>query len=202
MLNKYLLGIIIINLFLFSFPIQAQEILQKDSTRFRIGVEFGGGYGFKLKSNNIIEGNYSRSGINWGMRLKWGSGNIFGAGLETGWISISSLSSEKVSTLLGKTNIEASLNAIPLLFVVGAQYAGFRIHGGAGYYNVISRATVFESTIESNEWDYGYTLSLGYTFPINQKLKFGTEVRWNNISEVQISVLSLQASLLVKLWEW
>ncbi len=202
MLNKYLLCVIILNLFVLPLPIQAQENIQKDSSRFRIGVELGGGYGFKLKTNNIIEGNYTRSGVNLSMRLKWGSGNIFGAGLETGWISISSLSSENVSTILGKTNIEASLGAIPLLFIVGAQYAGFRIHGGAGYYNVISKSTVFESTIESNEWDYGYTLSLGYIYPINKQLKFSTEVRWNNISEVQISILSFQASVLVKLWEW
>jgi opacity protein-like surface antigen len=85
---------------------------------------------------------------------------------------------------------------------VTAQYANLQLFTGMGYYHVWSTSTVFNSTIESSEWDFGYLVSLGYAYPINSTFKVGAEVKWNNISEVQITNLSLQLKFLVKLHEW
>ncbi len=76
----------------------------------------------------------------------------------------------------------------------------FQLNTGLGYYNVRSTSTVFNSTIESSEWDFGYMISLGYSYPINSTFKFGAEIKWNNISEVQITNLSLQIKLHMLLW--
>lgn len=201
--DKYLLSIFAV-LFLFTSSIlEAQsEQLTNGNSNFKIGIEFGSGYGFKLRSTNKLEGDYSSSGMNYTLRFKWGSGNIFGAGIETGYIAISSLKSANQVTPLGETDISASLNAIPVLFIVTAQYANLQLFTGLGYYNVMSTSTVFNSTIESNERDFGYLVSLGYAYPINSTYKIGAEIRVNNISEVQITNLSAQLKLMVKLFEW
>ncbi|MFA7421200.1 MAG: outer membrane beta-barrel protein [Melioribacteraceae bacterium] len=201
--DKHLISILVVLLVLSSFTLEAQsKILTNANSNFKIGVEFGGGYGFKLRSTNKLEGDYSSSGMNYTLRLKWGLGNIFGAGIETGYIAISSLKSTSQVTPLGVTDISASLNAIPALFIVTAQYANLQLFTGLGYYNVMSTSTVFNSTIESSEWDFGYLVSLGYAYPINSTYKIGAEIRVNNISEVQITNLSAQLKLMVKLFEW
>lgn len=202
-LNKSLSIIVIGCALIFSSLVSGQtEISPTQYSKFKIGLELGSGYGFKLRTNNQIDGNYSNSGMNYTLRLKWGSGNVFGAGIETGWISISSLDSENLLTKLGPTNVSASLNAIPVVFMVTTQYANFQLHTGLGYYNVRSSSTVFNSTILSNEWDFGYLVSMGYAQPINSTFKIGAEVKWINISEVQISTLAFQLKLLVKLLEY
>ena len=202
-LNKSLSVIVIVCALIFSSLVSGQtEISPTYNSKFKIGLELGSGYGFKLRTNNQIDGNYSNSGMNYTLRLKWGSGNVFGAGIETGWISISSLESENLLTKLGTTNVSATLNAIPVVFIVTTQYANFQLHTGLGYYNVRSTSTVFNSTILSNEWDFGYLVSVGYAYPINSTLKVGAEVKWNNISEVQISDVSFQIKLLIKLLEY
>lgn len=180
----------------------AQESSANQTTNFRIGFEFGSGYGFKLRSTNKLEGNYSSSGMNYTLRLKWGSGNIFGAGIETGYMTISSLESTNQVTPLGVTNISASLNAIPVIFIVTTLYSNFQLNTGFGYYNVRSTSTVFNSTIVSSEWDFGYLVSLGYAHPVNTAVKVGAEVKLYNISEVQISDVAFQIKLLVKLLEY
>ena len=180
----------------------AQSLPADTTARFRVGVDVGGGYAYKLRSTNQLPGNYTRGGPATTVRVKWGSHNVIGAGIETGWLPISSLLSSGASTSLGATNIDASLSAVPLLFIVALQRSNVQLHGGFGYYRVSATATVFESTIESSEWDFGYMLALGYVYPLNPSIRVGAEVKWNNISEVQISLLSLQARVLVSLWEW
>ncbi|MBA4311659.1 MAG: hypothetical protein C0417_03410 [Chlorobiaceae bacterium] len=183
--------------------VEAETKPSKDTTaQFRIGVDFAGGYAYRLRTANTLPGNYTRGGFAANVRVKWGSGNIFGAGVETGFLPISSLSASGASTALGTTDIEASLSAVPTLFIVALQRYNVQLHGGFGYYRVSATATVFESTIESSEWDFGYMVALGYAYPLSSAVKVGAEVKWNNISEVQISLLSLQARLLIKLWEW
>ena len=200
-LDKYSKMLMVVCFVLAASLVEAQtELSTTQNSNFKIGVELGGGYGFKLRSTNKLEGNYSSSGMNYTLRLKWGSGSIFGAGIETGYLTVSSIESANQTTPLGLTNISASLNAIPLLFFVTTQYSNFQLNTGLGYYNVRSTSTVFNSTIESNEWDFGYMISLGYSYPINSTFKFGAEIKWNNISEVQITNLSLQIKLHMLLW--
>lgn len=200
--DKYFL-IILIALLLFKSTLEAQvELSNYTTSNFKLGVEIGGGYGFRLRSTNKLVGDYSNSGMNYTLRLKWGSGNIFGAGIETGYIAISALKSSSLVSPLGVTDISASLNTIPILFIITAQYTNLQLFTGLGYYNVRSVSTVFNSTIESSEWDFGYLVSLGYAYPINSTFKIGAEIRMNNISEVQITNLSAQLKFMAKLFEW
>ena len=199
--NRLKAGVVTLSV-LVPMLVGAQTITADTTRHFRIGVDVGGGYAYKLRLTNTLPGSYTRGGLAATVRLKWGSHNVIGAGIETGWLPISSLSSSGVSTSLGRTNIDASLSAVPLLFVVALQRYNVQLHGGIGYYRVSATASVFESTNESSEWDFGYMLALGYVHPLSRAVRVGAEVKWNNISEVQISLLSFQARVLVSLWEW
>jgi hypothetical protein len=200
MLNKiFFIALILVALQL-NAPAYGQSRERIDTSKFRFGVELGAGYGSKLRSTNYLDGNYSNSGFNISLRLKWGSGKFFGAGIETGWLQISSLKEGSAFTLIGETDIEASLNAIPVLFILGVQLYDFQVHGGVGYYNVISNSSAFGNSIISSEWDFGYLLTLGYVIPSGGAFKLGAEIKWNNITEVQVSILSLQLRILYRVF--
>ncbi len=159
-------------------------------TQLKIDTEEGGGYGYKLSSTNMLPGHYTRGGGAATVRIEWVSHNLFGAGFATGWLPISSLSESNASTSLGTTN------------VVALQRYNVQLHGSIGPYRVHATATVFESTIESSEWDFGYMLALSTAYPLSPAIRIGVEVKWNNISKVQVSLLSLHARVLIILWEW
>ena len=189
--------------FLFSLLSPAQNTAKAEVQKnFRIGVETGLGYSYKMRSSNNLPGDYSRSGLGASFRIKWGTGNKFGAGFETGWIPISSLDNGSVINEFGSTSIKASLNALPVLIFVGMQAYNVQLHAGLGYYRVFASTTAFGYTNTSSEWDFGYMISLGYVYPLNSSFKFGTEIKWYNLVEVQTSVLSLQAKVLISLFEW
>ena len=171
----------------------------QDSTTFRIVAEVGAGYFYKLNTPKTILGTYTRDGFGGTIRLKWGSSNLIGVGIETGWFPVSSTKNTSYSSEFGTINLQASLHALPLLFIFSIQRYGLQMHAGIGYYRVTSDATVMGESMQSSEWDMGILFALGYAVPVSDNLRIGAEMKWNNISEQQISVGSLQVRMIYRL---
>jgi hypothetical protein len=192
---KYLFFVV----FFYSFIVFAQEQEAKPTT-FRLVAELGGGYSYKLSPQKTSLGIYTRDGIAGTVRLKWGSSNLLGVGIETGWIPISTTTNSALSSEFGETKLEASLSAIPVLAIFSMQRIGIQLHAGLGYYRVNSNVTILGSSMQSSEWDLGYVLSLGYVRPLVSDFRFGAEIKWNNIAEQQISLLSFHIRLIYRLF--
>ncbi|MFA6541076.1 MAG: hypothetical protein WCT99_05680 [Bacteroidota bacterium] len=171
----------------------------RDSLAFRIVAEVGAGYFYKLNTPKAALGAYTRDGFGGTFRLKWGSSNLIGVGIETGWFPISSTKNSSYSSEFGTIDLQASLHALPLLFIFSMQRYGLQLHAGIGYYLVTSEVTVMGETMQSSEWDMGVLLALGYAVPVSDNLRIGAEMKWNNISEQQISVGSLQVRMIYRL---
>lgn len=170
------------------------------ATTFRLFIDAGGGYAYKLNTPKSTFGSYTRDGIAGTFRLKWGSSNLLGIGVETGWIPISSTSAKNYNSEFGPIDLSASSSAVPLLAIFSMQRLGIQLHAGFGYYRVHATATVMGETMESSEWKMGYLLSLGYGKLITSDYRIGMEVKWNNIVEHQVSILSVQARIIVKIF--
>lgn len=170
------------------------------ATTFRVFVEAGGGYAYKLTNPKIISGDYKRDGFTGTVRLKWGSSNLLGVGIESGWLPISTQSDHNAPSEFGKITIAASLSAIPVMAIFSMQRMGLQLHTGLGYYRVNAVATVMGVTMESSEWNLGYLLSLGYGRPITDDYRVGAEIKWNNIVEQQISMISIQVRVMYRLF--
>jgi hypothetical protein len=171
------------------------------ATTFRLMAEIGGGYVYKTSAAKQNLGTYTRGGIAGTVRLRWGSSNLLGVGIETGWFPISSTSHPSLPTEFGNLNVDASLTAIPVLFIISIQRLGMQFHSGIGYYQVNSVATVGSSTIESVEWDLGFLVSLGVARPLTDGHSIGAEIKWYNITEQQISAATIQVRYIYRLFE-
>ena len=170
-------------------------------TTFRLMGEISGGYSYKTTAAKQNLGSYSRGGIAGTVRLKWGSSNFLGVGIESGWLPVSSASNPSLPTEFGNLDVKTSLTAVPLLFLFSIQRIGIQFHSGIGYYNIHSVATVGGSTIESSEWDLGFLLSAGYALPIAEGYFIGAEIKWYSITEQQISVAAVQVRYIYRLFE-
>ncbi len=169
-------------------------------TSFRLVAELGSGYSYKLNEPKTTLGIYTRDGIAGTVRLKWGSSNLLGIGVETGWIPVSSTKNSALLSEFGTMNVSASLSAVPVLAVFSIQRMGIQLHAGLGYYRMNSTVTIAGSTMQSSEWNLGYILSLGYARPLFSNYGLGAEVKWNNIVEQQVSIISFQIRLICRLF--
>jgi hypothetical protein len=175
---------------------------QTDSSVFRIAFEAGGGYCYKVTQPKSLLGIYTRDGIAGTIRLKWGTSNMIGVGVESGWLPISTTSATAVPSEFGPVSLEARLAAIPLLGIMSIQRLGVQCHVGLGYYHVLEHSTMMGETDVSSEWDLGFMIALGYASRLSERHRIGFEVKWNNITEQQISIVSVQARYIVRLVEW
>lgn len=195
--NKYIQFSFIIIFSLFRVSAQEQE---KPKTTFRMFVDVGGGYSYRLNDQKLPIGTSLRDGIAGTFRLKWGSSNLLGVGIETGWLPISSMSVKNLSTEFGAIDLSASLSAIPVLAIFSIQRLGLQLHSGIGYYRVTAKSTVMGTSMESSEWKLGFLLSLGYGRPLTPDYRVGVDVKWNNIVEHQTQILSVQLRLMYKIF--
>jgi hypothetical protein len=169
---------------------------------YSVGIELHGGYGLRLNPTNTIPGDYTRGGPTARLRIKWGSHSVVAAGIETGWLSLSSLTANTSDGPFGPTEIVASLDAVPILFVAALQRYNVQLHAGIGFYDVLASSTVYGVTVRSNEWDFGTMLSLGYAMTVGTTFRVGAEIKLDSITEAQVSVLSAGLRIMIPLWEW
>jgi hypothetical protein len=190
--------ILLISLFL-SGPLLSQT----DSTRtttFRLFAELSGGYYYSVSEPKMPMGDMVRDGMGVTARLKWGSSNLLGVGIETGWLPISTMNVRSQQTEFGGADIEASRSAVPLLLLFSMQRLGVQIHAGAGYYRVGSVVTMFGDRMASSEWDLGYMLSAGFARPVSDIVRLGAEVKVSGIVEQQLTLVSFQLRTMVRLY--
>lgn len=195
--SKYCLIII---LDLFFFGVVSSQTMEYEPTTFRLYLEAGGGYSYKLTQPKFTLGEYTRDGIAATVRIKWGSSKFLGIGVESGWIPISSTTNNGFISEFGNTHLTASLSAIPVLVLFSIQRFGIQLHAGLGYYLVASRVTIFEEQSVSSEWNMGYLLSLGYARPVSSDVRIGAELKWHSIVEQQLSIVTIQLKFLYRIF--
>ncbi len=190
---------LILLLFVIAVALPAQDAAV-DTSSFRIIAEGGAGYSYRISSAKLSLGDELRSGPAVSFRIKWGSGRVVSVGLETGWISISSLETMRGTPDFGPVHIASSLTAVPVIGFISLQRSGIEAAAGLGYYRVSSVSTVMGVSMESSEWDLSYLVSIGYALPLNTDWNIIGTVRWNNIAEQKISVASFQAQIQYRLY--
>ena len=170
--------------------------MPKDSTTFRFVIEGGTGYIRTISASRTPLGEHTRGGLAGTLRLKWGSSHMLGVGIETGWMHISTTEYSLPASEFGPMDLHATLSAIPLLATFSIQRMGIQLHTGFGYYRVLSNVTLQGVAMNSGEWNMGFLISLGYAVPITSDMRLGGELKWNIITEQQVSLLSLQVRVL------
>jgi hypothetical protein len=161
-------------------------------------VNFTGGYSQQLKTTPLPIGELTNGGVQGLIRIVFTRSRLIATGFETGYLRISSMRLRGIV----KREIEATLEGIPLFFILGAQYSGVDVHVGLGTVDIISTSTVNGITVKSNSWEMGLSTALGYTTEINHHVSLGGEVRWMGLFDLEKSFLSFGFRVQVLAFEW
>jgi hypothetical protein len=188
---KFLLAAVLLPMALSTSTTSAQNLpsdsLQTLRKPILILATLTGGYSQSLTIAPPDVGDYSNGGLQGTFRLTLTRSRTIAIGVETGILPISSKSVRG----LGDVDIDASLKAIPILLAVGTSTTGFDISVGVGYYNYISKSTLFGTTVTSKEWDMGMSAGVNYAYPLDGGISIGGEVRYGIIFDRDKSFLSV-----------
>ncbi len=196
--NKYFLLLILI----ISNPLYLL-CLDKDSD-YTLSTEIFAGWSYKLNSELAGEPSYSRSGLPVGLRIMWEPDNLLRVGIESAYLKLSSFEKQGIETKYGTTNAKASLNAVPILLIFSMNKWNFDISTGLGVYYLYATfdAKLINSVQQSGEWDMGFLLSIGYTYPFDGPFSVGANLKYYSISERQEYLISPQISLKYNVFTW
>ncbi|MCX6136318.1 MAG: outer membrane beta-barrel protein [Ignavibacteriales bacterium] len=181
---------------------QAEAPGTDSTTLFHIAVEGGGGYTRPISTHPYSSHGLTEGGASFLLRVRWGSSNRVGLALESGYLPVSASHYTTDAPGIGSLHVDAQLSTIPLLLLFSLQRYGVLIHLGAGYYRLRSWVNVDNETTTSTEWDFGVSAGVGAVFPISDNVGIGAEIGWRNISEQQISLVSLAVRVSWRLVRW
>ena len=166
---------------------------------FTIWIDGGAGYSrdisLGVQATATPGGDYSKGGFTGLVRIRGSKNHFISIGVETGWQFISSVSQQTP-----QTTINATLSAIPVMGVVTLQDYNIELHGSVGIYRLISKASLFGTTVISSEWDMAFSLAASYELTIFGNYKILPEFRWLRINDQQKSFLSLMIRLQLPEW--
>jgi hypothetical protein len=139
------------------------------------------------------------------LRLQLTSHNFFSVGIETGLQHIVERQTDEQRLLPTanpnrdtsvQTSIRGVLATIPILLVLGGRAYNISVYASLGYFNLVSNASVTTpngtSTVSSLGFDWGGSLSLGYTFPLPNDAGITIELRAAQMIDTQRGLISLQ----------
>jgi len=155
-------GLFLILLFHPVDKVRAAEI----DTNFRIIVEGGVGYGWT--TDTLINKGTVRGGMSWVLRLMWKPDHRLSAGFETGWVHIAEHYTTNVTTIFGKTDLEAILKAMPFMAVFDMDLWGWDLYTGLGWYYVIASTKAFNEEVSTSQWNVGFYLSVSKKFQTDE----------------------------------
>lgn len=169
-------------------------------TSFRIILEAGPGYGWT--TDTLIHEGTVRGGMSWFVRLLWKPDHRLSAGIETGWVHIAEHKTTNVSTIFGKTDMQAILKAMPMMLVFDMDLWGWDLYTGLGWYYIFASTKAFNEEVSTSQWNVGFYLSLSKKIKLFEWLSGAADVKWSSVGELGRTILSGQLYLSVTLLKW
>jgi len=172
---------------------EAMSYVKTDSS-YKVLLTASCGYSFGLsKFYTDYSDDIQKNKIALSFRAQWLTEHILSVGIESGFLGIASLKTE---------DINADLDAYPILVVFSYGSTPFRINTGIGYYYISSKISDNTGESKSNSFEFGYMLSGQYDLKLGKKFGIGAEVKFYNIAETSKSLISIMANLNYVLFEW
>ena len=176
---------------LISFICQQNLFGQTKEANYYVNTFASAGYGVFL--TDLDAQGLNNSGFNGSFRIMWQPEHLLSLGLETGFIQFYTLSQSNVDTDFGVTDIDTKLNAVPILIVYSMKIIDqFQINLGSGLYMLYSTVDSHNNKVTSTQVSSGFMLSGSYSYPLNNSVSLGGELKWNYVNKINDGSLSLQ----------
>lgn len=171
---------------------------EKDSV-FSLNFEIGGGY-----TARSIEA--TRDIKSWGLtplaRFLWKPDNLLNIGLQSAVLHIQKTDVEDIDTEFGKTDLKASLNAIPIMIVFNMKLWIFDVYGGMGTSYVWANMNSFDIAVKSSEWHHTFFWGVSWSYYFADYFGIGLEGNTHYFSALDKNVSGLMLKIHFDVFRW
>jgi len=200
MLNDFLKKILSILYFLVIF-VSSEIGAQSNDSLYTVFLNVG--FGFTRYVTSLPQIGLDKNSFNITGRIMWEPEHLLSVGIESGYVPLYNLNANNYESIFGSTDVELSLNAIPIILIFGMElFEDFEISAGVGGASLNSTADYFDNRVESSSWTNAYELAASYSYQLVDNLKLGSEFKWYNLSKVEDSALILQIAITYNLFSY
>jgi hypothetical protein len=165
-------------------------------------VQVGGGP-VRYFDKNFTSYEMIRQTMGGTVRVLWQPEFYLGLGIETGYVHFYTLKQDFLDTEFGTTNINNSMNAVPIIVQFNMRLLPFfNAYIGTGYFSAISKFESFGNTSTHTQMTPGFMAGANFFFPISDDFFIGPELKYYHLVEFKDNALSLQLILSYDLFKW
>ena len=126
----------------------------------------------------------------------WEPEHLTRIGIEFGYLPLFSLDTKALNSLFGSTDVNLSLNALPLMLVFGIEISeNLEIFVGLGEFFLFSEVESFDNKVTSSSLSNGYEFAVSYLYPFYDNLKIGGEIKTFYISRLDNFDVTFQVGI-------
>jgi hypothetical protein len=197
------MNILVRHIALFIIIFNIASFAQKD-TVYHLSVDAGIGYSRYITTMEFEDLN--KYGFSGSLKIMWHPEHLLSLGVEAGYHYLYFIKSSTTSEF-GSSEIEASMIALPLLFVTSMRVfpltiPDLEIQGGGGVYFLFNKGKLFGRNINSSLYSFGYHLGAVYLYPVSDDVSLGGEFKYYYISKLQDSDISLKVVFSYNFFSW
>jgi hypothetical protein len=186
------------------FFLSTTYFAQSRDTVYYLTAEAGAGYSRYITTMNFP--NLNQNGFSGTLRVMWHPEHLLSIGLETGYQELYSIETTLSVPDAGTSEASASMNSVPVMAVFSMRVLPiilpeFELKFSSGIFLLYNQGNAF-GEIKSSQISIGYSAGAAYLYPLNDKISYGAEVKYNYISKIQDADVSIQAIFSYKFLHW
>jgi len=184
-------------------PSDSSPASATSDTLYSLTAYVSGGYVHNVSEFTISPAGLDRGGMGFAVRIMWKPEHLLRMGLETGRTHVYSVKQEGLQTAYGKTDVNMTLNATPILLVFSmSPFDNLDVYVGGGSAFLSSDAESFGSTSATSSLSGGAMAAVSYMRPLSDAWSIGGEAKWLYFDKYDDMVVSLQVMVSFRFLEY
>ncbi len=123
-------------------------------------------------------------------------------GIHSAYFSLKKENQKDVGEVGDKTNLKASLSAIPIVAIFNMRVVGIDFCGGIGTGRLVSSVNAFNDKVVVGSWNYVFYGSVGYTLYFTQRWGLGLEADFYSFSSIKTDAAGARLKFVYDLSKW
>jgi hypothetical protein len=193
MFNRIKVNIIFITLIVSFTACFSQSNSQTDDSEYAVTAYINAGYSRFISELDFKDLN--KNGFSGMIRLMWEPEHLLSIGIETGYLQLYNINTQRVIQDTIIFNGSSELTAVPIIGVYSMElFENFKLSFGSGIFILTSRVDALGNPVNSEQVSTGVLGSASYYYPLSRTISLGGEIKYYLINKIEDGDLTLQFS--------
>jgi len=194
MFNRIKVNIVFVTLIISFTACFSQSNSQTDDSEYAVTAYINAGYSRFISELDFKDLN--KNGFSGTIRLMWEPEHLLSIGIETGYLQLYNINTQRVIQDTIIFNGSSELTAVPILAVYSMElFENFKLSVGSGFFLLTSKVDALGNAVNSTQVSTGGFASGSYYYPLSHTISLGGEIKYYLINKIGDEDLTLQFSL-------